>query len=159
MSRKLKRKNAQESEKKWLWIAAILFVSAIGYYSLISKPIPPQKTANESKVNTDWAKNAGKRYYETHKDLFSDLTPENSEKYMVLCMKTLAKEDECEGIIDKKYWIGMSKDWAKASLGTPNDINETGTANGTREQWIYGDPISGATYLYFENGILTSFQE
>ena len=52
------------------------------------------------------------------------------------------------------YWIGMDKEMAKISLGEPNDINRTVTNYGVNEQWVY-DGI----YLYFEDDVLTSFQD
>lgn len=50
--------------------------------------------------------------------------------------------------------LGMTIDEAKLSWGAPNDINRTVGAWGVHEQWVYG-----RTYLYFKNGILTSFQD
>jgi hypothetical protein len=57
-------------------------------------------------------------------------------------------------IMDRKIWLGMTDKMARASLGTPEKINRDVGAWGVHEQWVYGD-----TYLYFENGILTSWQE
>lgn len=39
------------------------------------------------------------------------------------------------------------------SWGEPLDINTTTGSYGTHEQWVYG-----TSYLYFENGILTTIQ-
>lgn len=51
--------------------------------------------------------------------------------------------------------IGMTKDEVLASnWGQPKSINKTTSTYGTHEQWVYG----GNNYLYFDNGILTSFQ-
>jgi hypothetical protein len=51
--------------------------------------------------------------------------------------------------------IGMTRDEALASSwGKPQSINRTTSATGTIEQWVYG----GQNYLYFNNGILTSYQ-
>jgi hypothetical protein len=52
------------------------------------------------------------------------------------------------------YWIGMNKEMATISLGTPNKVNRTVGAWGVREQWVYE-----TNYLYFENGVLTSYQD
>jgi len=52
------------------------------------------------------------------------------------------------------YWIGMTKEMAEISLGEPKDINRTVTSSSIQEQWVYKD-----IYLYFENGILTTFQD
>jgi len=52
------------------------------------------------------------------------------------------------------YWIGMNKEMATISLGSPNKVNRTVGAWGVREQWVYE-----TIYLYFENGVLTSYQD
>lgn len=54
-----------------------------------------------------------------------------------------------------KIALGMNKQEVIASIGRPNDINKTVGIWGVHEQWIYGD----RRYLYFENGILTAWQE
>ena len=56
-------------------------------------------------------------------------------------------------IHSKKVCIGMSKDYVLLSWGKPNNINKSIGRWGTHEQWVYG-----RSYLYFENGILTSMQ-
>jgi len=57
-------------------------------------------------------------------------------------------------ILEKKIWIGMTKEMAVESWGMPQDINRTVGSFGIHEQWIYGN-----TYLYFEDGKLTSWQD
>ncbi|KAF0236686.1 MAG: hypothetical protein FD181_2590 [Prolixibacteraceae bacterium] len=57
-------------------------------------------------------------------------------------------------ILDEKIWLGMTDKMAKESWGNPKDINRSIGSWGAHEQWIYYD-----TYLYFENGKLTSWQE
>lgn len=49
--------------------------------------------------------------------------------------------------------IGMSEKECELSWGEPNDINTTSGSWGIHEQWVYDD-----SYLYFENGKLTSIQ-
>lgn len=48
---------------------------------------------------------------------------------------------------------GMTKDMAILSWGEPNDINRSVGSWGVQEQWCYEN-----SYLYFENGRLTSWQ-
>lgn len=52
------------------------------------------------------------------------------------------------------YWIGMNREMATISLGSPDDINRTVGSWGVHEQWVYDN-----LYLYFENGKLTSYQD
>ncbi len=54
-----------------------------------------------------------------------------------------------------QIWLGMTSEMARDSRGRPEDINRTVTASGVHEQWIYGEH----RYLYFDNGILTSWQD
>ena len=57
-------------------------------------------------------------------------------------------------ISTRHFQIGMSMEQVLLSLGDPDHKNVSVGAWGTYEQWIYGD-----TYLYFQNGILTSYQQ
>lgn len=57
-------------------------------------------------------------------------------------------------IIECKLLIGMSKEAVILSWGKPDDIHKTVGSWGVHEQWIYG-----SQYVYFENGILTSWQD
>lgn len=79
--------------------------------------------------------------------------------------KELALTIEVEEILNKKLiedakgqnpHIGMTKAEVEASLwGLPEKVNRTVSTYGTREQWVYGN----RQYLYFKDGILTSFQD
>lgn len=59
----------------------------------------------------------------------------------------------CNVIGEFKIRIGMTKEQVIASWGKPQSINESVGTWGKHEQWVYN-----SQYLYFENGILTSFQ-
>jgi hypothetical protein len=63
-----------------------------------------------------------------------------------------------EAIKNKQLIVGMTYDNAIASWGNPGRRNVSGGAGGDREQWIYGD-IGAATYVYFQGGRLTSWQQ
>lgn len=63
----------------------------------------------------------------------------------------------CYTIAQRKVQIGMTKDQVLAAWGRPADINGTVTPFGASEQWCYGE--IGGTYLYFEDGVMTSFQD
>jgi hypothetical protein len=57
-------------------------------------------------------------------------------------------------IENAKVFVGMTQDQAAMSWGYPSDTNKTITGNSTYTQWVY----KSGSYLYFENGILTSIQ-
>lgn len=53
-------------------------------------------------------------------------------------------------------WIGMTDKEAIWSVGKPDKVNKTVYSSGTEEQWVY---TKKDLYLYFSDGILTSYQE
>jgi len=64
-------------------------------------------------------------------------------------LKKLASES-----ITKNLKVGLNDSETRVYLGVPKSVNKSVTSNGETEQWIYDN-----LYLYFENGILTSWQE
>ena len=64
--------------------------------------------------------------------------------------KTRMAQKKREGVS-----VGASmQDALDSSWGKPERINQTITANGVREQWVYG----GGNYLYFQDGVLRTIQ-
>ena len=61
-------------------------------------------------------------------------------------------------IMNGRIRIGMNKEMVIASWGRPKDINRTVTAHSVSEQWIYGT-LRNRIYVYFRDGIMTSFQD
>ena len=60
-------------------------------------------------------------------------------------------------IKNQEIMIGMTEEQARLSWGRPMDINRTVTEENISEQWVY-EGGAERTYLYFENGELTSYQ-
>lgn len=56
-------------------------------------------------------------------------------------------------IHQRRVRIGMTDEQCRAAWGRPRDINRSVGSYGVHEQWCYN-----GSYLYFEDGILTSFQ-
>ncbi|MEZ4653753.1 MAG: hypothetical protein R3E12_09215 [Candidatus Eisenbacteria bacterium] len=65
-------------------------------------------------------------------------------------------EPTASRIMNNQIWLGMTTDMAHEALGSPTDVNASVGSWGRHEQWVY-DRFD--LYLYFENGILTSWQE
>lgn len=59
----------------------------------------------------------------------------------------------------RKIGVGLRNVEVIYSLGYPDNINTTTNAGGTHEQWVYGNPIYGANYVYLDNSIVTSYQQ
>ncbi len=57
-------------------------------------------------------------------------------------------------ILNGEIYIGMSREMVRASWGDPRDINRSVGSWGVHEQWVYY-----RTYVYFENGVLTAWQD
>jgi len=68
------------------------------------------------------------------------------------------KEQYKQDILNGSIRIGMTKEMVRASWGDPIDSNRTVTAYTTIEQWIYGS-MPTRKYVYFDDGVLTSFQD
>lgn len=67
--------------------------------------------------------------------------------------------DELKRIIkERKIRIGMTEKQVILSWGYPDDKNSSIGSYGRHEQWIYRIEDFKADYLYFENGILNSYQ-
>jgi len=62
-------------------------------------------------------------------------------------------------IIKKEIWLGMTDEMARASIGSPDDINRTTYSFGVHEQWIYEGINYKNKYLYFEDGKLVTIQD
>lgn len=58
-------------------------------------------------------------------------------------------------IVSGKIRLGMTAEQVQQSWGKPKDINRSVGSWGVHEQWVY----YGNKYLYFENDILTSWQD
>jgi hypothetical protein len=57
-------------------------------------------------------------------------------------------------VLERKIQIGMTDAQVRMAWGDPEGIHETVTADSKSEQWTY----SGARYVYFKNGRLTTIQ-
>lgn len=63
-----------------------------------------------------------------------------------------------KSVAERKVAIGMTKVEVVYAWGSPSDINRTITGGNTHEQWVFGNPIYGANYVYFDNDTVTSIQ-
>ncbi len=68
------------------------------------------------------------------------------------------RESWIKSVSERNVAIGMTKVETVYAWGSPNDINKTTTSGGTREQWVFGNPIYSGSYVYFDNDIVTSIQ-
>jgi hypothetical protein len=53
---------------------------------------------------------------------------------------------------------GFTSDQVMLSWGKPDHINTTRTLVGVHEQWVYGESPFPNSYVYFENGLVKSWE-
>jgi hypothetical protein len=64
-----------------------------------------------------------------------------------------------DDILNKTIRLGQSEWVLKEILGKPDDINRTVGSFGTHEQWVYNKNGSKMKLYYFENHVLTGWQD
>jgi len=67
---------------------------------------------------------------------------------------------QCQDLLNGSVWLGMTEAEAMVAWGRPKTVSRSVGSWGVHEQWIYYSPVSSTysmRYLYFENGILTSW--
>lgn len=132
-----------------------------------------QKQQEEARAKGQWLQTAGQRYYDAQKAYYDKLgkalsiSPDKlnvvtdveiAKKTMTNCLNKLDRQ-HCEDVINGVIWIGEPKEWLTLTMGNYTSSRNTTTVNGLiREQWVYGDPIYGATYVYFDNDKVSSWQ-
>ena len=108
----------------------------------VSPPRPPtaaeleaEKWAEESarKVEEQYLKTRAGKLWQEHKDW--------ARQY-------------CEAIVKGKVMAGMNPDQVRAAWGRPDRINRTEVPGHATEEWVYG-----YTYLYFDDGVVTTWQD
>ena len=92
-----------------------------------------------------------KKYGSKIAHYYRNLSADDREKFNKAASRWGAAT--AKDIVDGYVRIGWNKDKCRMSWGEPRDINTTIGAWGREEQWCYYD-----SYLYFENGKLTSIQ-
>jgi ssDNA-binding Zn-finger/Zn-ribbon topoisomerase 1 len=112
---------------------ALLFAEEVSYEEVLEKEDEMRALANEAKEQER------RTQIETRKT-------ELEEKGFT--------QSEISRIIEGTIRIGDSEAVVLESWGRPEDINRTTTAYGISEQWVYGL----GTYVYFDNGVVTTIQ-
>ena len=58
-----------------------------------------------------------------------------------------------DAVYEKRIFIGMPATCVLLSWGQPDHVNSTTLGSGSHDQWVYG-----SSYVYIENGVVTSMQ-
>lgn len=88
--------------------------------------------------------------------LRGELKQKRREWYCSVHPELPAFTAEC--IRSNRFCVGMNQEQVHASIGRPADVNRTVTAYAVHEQWIY-ERAEGRCYLYFDDGVMTSWQD
>ena len=68
------------------------------------------------------------------------------------------REENKELVLNKQVAIGMNKSEATLAWGKPSSVNRTTNIWGSNEQWVYRRGDYNASYIYFDNNVLTTIQ-
>lgn len=109
-----------------------------------------EKEKMEKERYESWVKKYGKSFAE----YLNALSYKEIEKFERLAPKY--GKDIAKLMLEGRVKLGWNKQMCRESWGEPDDINRTIGSWGTHEQWVYGE--YDCSYLYFENGVLTSIQ-
>jgi hypothetical protein len=66
---------------------------------------------------------------------------------------------DCERVAQGMIWIGMTAEQARESWGAPDEVNHPLNDAGVLEQWVYAGGPHGTVYVYFADGILSTWAE
>ena len=67
-------------------------------------------------------------------------------------------KDDCESIVKREYWIGMTLDMLKAERGLPDHVNKSNYGSGIRYQWCWeNSDYSSSCFYGGADGIVTSY--
>jgi hypothetical protein len=86
----------------------------------------------------------------------SDCSTTKARKVWLDKYKPSWTDADRQTVAEKKIKLGMTEDQAETSWGSPESKNNTVTQYGKRTQWVYK---AAKTYLYFEDGKLTAWQD
>lgn len=161
----------------WMWVGSKVEIldTAHGWSQVIvqnapstgdeafkSKWYPPSPTVYEgatpkSQRPVGWLPDSLLSRRRTDAPVFSTISNwmDSHRRAKMIGMNTGWSAEIRQKIREGKIWLGMTSDMALASWGEPSDVNRTVTAIGVTEQWVY----SLGNYLYFTDGILTSWQD
>lgn len=100
----------------------------------------------------EWRKDIEENHEKDKKISYEKRKASNEERRSAIIKKYGASVGQ--KIINKEYWLGMTTEQARDSQGSPDSINESVGSWGVKQQWVYYE-----LYLYFENGVLKSYQK
>ncbi len=112
--------------------------------------------------------NEGIKYFDPTKGkIGKNLSKSNCEALVKVSMEIMQiskpeiNDSDMKDIINRKFYIGMDQFLFYASVGNPSEVNKSTYENSQSDQVIYykdSNHIS-ANYFYFNDGVLTSYQE
>lgn len=118
--------------------------------SLDVRPLDPKAKARAEKITTDkFCKALGKALRGKDEEFTRAMIQRTAELQL-----GVLHFNEQNNIKSKHINLGMTPCMAIAAWGRPEDVNRSVGSFGVHEQWVYP-----ANYLYFEDGVLTSFQD
>lgn len=146
--------------RRLAWVGSIaVLILAAGCAS--SSAAEDRRKRNEA----DEAKRKAEKDAEEEKSL-RDMKAEREAKEAARRREVESKTDwdmeTRDLVLARKIRLGMTEEQVQLSWGSPDKKNRTVLKTSVHEQWVYDRSFStkiDCTYLYFEDGKLTSWQE
>ena len=88
----------------------------------------------------------------------SDMDIEEMMDLLKELSKTLWPLKIQNDILRGEIRVGFTPEQVSLSWGRPNHVNITKTLVGVHEQWVYGENPFPHSYVYFENGVVKSWE-
>jgi hypothetical protein len=66
-------------------------------------------------------------------------------------------KEECAGVANRKFWIGMSYDMLVEAIGKPDHSNPSDYGSGTKWQWCWDDIRPSCFYDNNDDGIIDAY--
>jgi len=134
--------------RKSRWDIAALVVVVVCVGSLLVQHLARTKEAEQRAAASNWKA-------EVEEAVRND--PGFKKSAAGLCLAQHRNDHwtvaDCEAIAAHKIRIGMDTAQVTASVGAPDRINRNRNRDRELDQWVYAN-----AYLYFEGGVLTSYQ-
>ena len=121
------------------------------YFDEFSKELIRKKERSATIPYLEYLENGDK--YKTER-IYKGYKNSKNRRAHKLAKKYGWSNEDCLRIVKRLVWIGMTDEMCRLSWGKPKNINRTVTSRTVKEQWVYGDGY----YTYFDNGILTTYQ-
>lgn len=144
-----------ETWQKWVagFIALVVLVNIYNYQSPEEISLEIEKRQEQQKL--EFTKDSIR--HEKGKLMILEWRKENKKAAKILDKHPNWSRSDCERLVKKEEWVGMSYDMLKYLRGLPNSANPSDYGSGTQWQWCWTDYTPSCFYDRNDDGIIDSY--